>query len=101
MSEPRPFLSTKEWVWLCVVIAGMAAAQMGALYQMSSGLHRDMLALDTKWQTRATALSSEIRDEIKEVRSQIPPDWFRSMVEDNRRDIRDLLKRERERVDNE
>ena len=86
-------LASRDWLWLLVVVAGASVANMGALHQISSNLQDDMLGLDRRWQDRTEALANGIKNDLEAIRSSIPPDWFRQMVDRNQERIDEIERR--------
>ena len=54
---------------------------MGALYQISSSMHTEIVSLDRRWQDRVSDIAREIRSEIHAL--EIPPPLFKSIVDRN------------------
>lgn len=76
-------MTSNEWLAIAIVVATSTASAMAFLYRIRMSIHRDMLELDARWQARSDRIAESIRRDIESVRKQIPPDWFRSMVEHN------------------
>ena len=78
-------LSSSQWIGLLISLVVATAAASTAFYQSLNTLRRDvdnrMIDLDQRWEVRTNMFVHELKDELKDLRSQIPPDWFRNMVE--------------------
>ena len=79
-------LSVSTWAKLVALVASAVAAFFAMFLQSQATMHE----LDVKWQNRIVELTREIRHDIKDVETKIPPDWFRKMVEHNKQSIDDL-----------
>jgi hypothetical protein len=98
-SNKTTFL-VRDWLWLIVIVSGASVTNMGMIYSVSLGLRNDMLELDQRWQDRTEKLTISITEDIKEIRKQIPPDWFREMVDRNTEEIFRLNREWNEHIKN-
>lgn len=83
-------VDTSAWMGLISLIAGATASVLGLTYRLNMQVHRRIDLLDEKWQERTIGLAKSITEEIREVQRSIPPDWFRSRVDENSRAIEKL-----------
>lgn len=83
-------LSNATWISLIAMIVTAVAANLATIYGMSINIQNRMDRLDERWQERTAGMASEVRADIERIEQKIPPDWFRSMVERNSADIREL-----------
>lgn len=97
-------LSTRDWIFLIITIAGGTAAVFG-MHMRTSGRIAEVSAraavnlqsaitnMDEKWQGRVDALARDFKADLTDIKRSIPPDWFRQMVDDNKRHIELLEQR--------
>jgi hypothetical protein len=90
MSSDKIAFSSSTWITLISLITTGVATNLILIYSMAGGLQDRIDSLDDKWQQRLLVVTAEIKQDIHNVESKIPPDWFREMVENNTREIRDL-----------
>ena len=89
-ADERISFSTATWITLISLIVGGVAANIMLIYNMSGNVQDRIDKLDLRWQDRTTQMSTRLEKKIDNVADQIPPDWFRSMVEKNSQDIEKL-----------
>ena len=94
-------LSTKDWIWLAVILASACVALIAGVHKMHAdglaelrhveiGINQRMLTMDEKWQERHAVMRREIHDDIKELSKNNPPQWLLKMVADNGVRIKDV-----------
>ena len=86
----RVSFSSSTWISLLGLVVTGVATNLIMLYSMGFQLHERIDALDEKWQVRVIQLHSEFNADIDTLAERIPPEWFRSMVDANTRDIKRL-----------
>lgn len=81
--EGKLVLTASTWLTIIGMIAAAIASNFMLISGMQNTLQSRIDSLDERWQQRIAQVTLDIRKDIKEVEKQIPPDWFRKMVERN------------------
>ncbi len=79
-------LSFNTWVKLI----SLTVAAVASFFGMFAQSQHTMYELDLKWQERIASLAEDLKTDIHRVERQLPPDWFKKQVEENRKHIDDL-----------
>ena len=87
MSEHAQKVSLSSWQWISLmgVVCGAGVWNVSQMWQLDTRWQNRIESIVTAINTKIETSDSEIMQEIAETRRSIPPDWFRTMVDENRK----------------